>query len=48
MATKIIEVKCKKCLGAKVIGKNGKKPCPKCVDPATGQSTGKFKKEVEM
>lgn len=45
--TEIIEVTCKKCNGAKFIGKGKKQPCPKCLDPVTGQPTGKFKKEVE-
>lgn len=44
--TKIIEVTCKKCNGEKYIGKGKKQPCPKCID-ASGQPTGKFKKEVE-
>lgn len=43
---KIEEVTCKKCNGEKYIGKGKKTPCPKCIDPATGQPTGKFKREV--
>jgi hypothetical protein len=47
MAKKTVEVTCKKCLGAKYIGKGKKQPCPKCIDPETNLPTGKFKKEIE-